>query len=222
MNNSFFFRREIDLISDTYVKNFVTWFLDNKVGKWFWSSGASSSGKYHPSFAQGEGGLVRHTRAVVLVCYELLRMSSYSYMNEDYKDFAIAACLLHDTCKYGTENEENSDCYHEHGKLAALAVRQAWWEKYHDEAPELFCLAIRSHMGQCDVEDAEPEAGDEAALSDLVEHVAQPVRELDVIGVEPVAGAGAEEVGDADPKILAAEFFKRFRILELVVDERLA
>lgn len=154
MNNSFFFRREIDLISDRYFKDFVTWFLDNKVGKWFWTSGASSSGKFHPSFAQGEGGLVRHTRAVVLVCCELLRMSSYSYMKEDYKDFAIAACLLHDTCKYGTDNEENSDCYHEHGKLAALAVRQAWWEKYHDEAPELFCLAIRSHMGQW-VEDKE-------------------------------------------------------------------
>ena len=150
MFKSEFFEREIMKISNAQLKDFVRYFFNEKVGDWFWKSGASSSGKYHPAFAQGEGGLVRHTRAVCWVCEELLRMSSYSYMKEEFKDYARVACLLHDTRKYGAEDVENKDCYKYHGALAAVAVKNAWWEFFGSdgEAPELLLMAIRSHMGQ--------------------------------------------------------------------------
>ena len=32
----------------------------------FWTMPASTSGKYHPAHSLGQGGLIRHTRAVVL------------------------------------------------------------------------------------------------------------------------------------------------------------
>ena len=35
---------------------------------YFFEIPASSTGKYHPSYALGTGGLVRHTKAAVLFC----------------------------------------------------------------------------------------------------------------------------------------------------------
>lgn len=149
MNNSRFFEREIQMISSIDLQDFVRFFFDEKVGAWFWKSGASSSGKFHPEFTHGEGGLVRHTRAVAMVCEELLRLSTYAYMKDEYKDYARIACLLHDTRKYGKGDEENKDCYKIHGRLAADAVAAAWLEFFDQgEAPELLLMAVRSHMGQ--------------------------------------------------------------------------
>ncbi len=148
MMNCEFFKREIALIESEDLRDFVRFFFNEKVGDWFWKSGASSTGKYHPQFSQGEGGLVRHTRAVSMFCEELLRMSSYAYMRAEYKDYARVACLLHDTRKYGAMDEDHS-CYKEHGRLASEAVFNAWLEFFDQgEAPELLLMAIRSHMGQ--------------------------------------------------------------------------
>ena len=149
MVKSDFFEREIQKLQSVDLQDFARFFFNEKVGDWFWKSGASSTGKYHPRFSQGEGGLVKHTRAVVWFCDELLRLSSYAYMREEYKDYAILACLLHDTCKYGNSNEENKDCYKNHGALAAKAVAEAWEEFWGGvRCPELLMMAIRSHMGQ--------------------------------------------------------------------------
>ena len=148
MDNSQLFKREILLIQDEELRDFVRFYFDEYVGKWFWKSGASSSGKFHPQFTHGEGGLVRHTRAVAMVCEELLRINTYAYMRDDFKDYARVACLLHDTCKYGEEDEENKSCYHLHGSLAASKINQAWFEFFGGNAPELLLMAVRSHMGQ--------------------------------------------------------------------------
>lgn len=148
MGYSRFFEREIQLIESQDLQDFVRWFFDCEVGDWFWKSGASSSGKYHPVFAQGEGGLVRHTRAVALVCEELLRINTYAYMNDTYKDYARVACLLHDICKYGEGHEMDKTAYKNHGALAANKIACAWFEFFGFQAPELLLMAVRSHMGQ--------------------------------------------------------------------------
>ena len=142
------FSKEIDLIQSQELRDFTTFVFEEKVGKWFWSSGASATGKFHPAFAQGEGGLVRHTKAVIMFCEELLRMSTYSYMRDEYKDYARVACLLHDVCKYGKDDQEDKDCYKNHGAIAADLVSNAWKEFFGTECPELLLMAIRSHMGQ--------------------------------------------------------------------------
>lgn len=143
-----FFKREISLIENERLRNFTEWYFENRVGAWFWESGASSSGKYHPQFSQGEGGLVRHTRAVAMFCEELLRLSTYAYMKPIFKDYARVACLLHDTCKYGTNDAEDKSCYSQHGALAAKAVYDAWFDFFGEGAPELLTMAITAHMGQ--------------------------------------------------------------------------
>ena len=151
MRKSDFFETELQLIENEDLREFVREIFDDIVPAYFWEIGASASGKYHPEFTKGEGGLVRHTKAVAQICEELLRMNTYAYMRDEYKDFARVACLLHDTAKYGREDEPDKEAYKEHGKLAAEMVENAFYyrgKKFDNHAPELLVMAIRAHMGQ--------------------------------------------------------------------------
>lgn len=147
MLKSKYFEREIELIQNEEYKSFVREYLDEYVPDYFWEIGASSSGRYHPKFSQGEGGLVRHTKAVVMFAEELLRMSSYMYMSEEHKDFVIMACILHDTCKYGMRDYEKEE-YKNHARNAEVLVDGAWADYFGSQCSEFFLSAIRCHMGQ--------------------------------------------------------------------------
>ena len=150
MRNIKLFEREINLIVDEELRMAVKSYMEEATPDYFWTDGASSSGKYHPKFSQGMGGLVRHTKAVVMFAEELLRMSSYAYMKDEYKDYVIAACILHDTCKYGMY-EYSKDEYKNHA--ANAANRFAEWCYAEDYRPHFLPLnAIRSHMGQWSTE----------------------------------------------------------------------
>ena len=147
MENIKHFERELNLIICEDLRSAVREFLIDGTPDYFWTNGASSSGKYHPAFSQGVGGLVRHTKAVVMFAEELLRMSSYAYLTEEYKDYIIAACILHDTCKYGID-EFSKDEYKNHARNAAKAFKD-FSEQVMDYHPSEFLLqAMRSHMGQ--------------------------------------------------------------------------
>ena len=151
MKNIKLFERELELIMDEELRMVVKAYLLERVPDYFWTDGASSSGKYHPQFAQGEGGLVRHTKAVVMFAEELLRMSSYAYMRDAYKDYVIAACILHDTAKYGIGEYDKKE-YKNHATNAAKAFAE-YAEQVMDYKPSEFLLnAIASHMGQWSTE----------------------------------------------------------------------
>ena len=151
MRNMKLFEREINLIVNEDLRMAVKSYMDEETPDYFWTDGASSSGKYHPQFSQGEGGLVRHTKAVVMFAEELLRMSSYAYMREEYKDYVIAACILHDTAKYGI-SEYDKKAYKDHATNAAKAFAE-YAEQVMDYKPSEFLLnAIASHMGQWSTE----------------------------------------------------------------------
>jgi hypothetical protein len=75
-------------------------------------------------------------------------MSSYAYMKEEYKDYVIAACIIHDTVKYGWDAEINKDEYKNHAGNAATAFEE-FCENYTEVVPHFLLLqAVRSHMGQ--------------------------------------------------------------------------
>ncbi len=142
------FEREINLIKNEELREAVRDYLEDEVPDYFWTDGASASGKFHPEFSHGLGGLVRHTKAVVLFAEELLRMSSYMYMPDEYKDYVFAACILHDTIKYGQNEEIDKGEYANHAENAAAAFA-FWCERYTRYEPHFLLLqAIRSHMGQ--------------------------------------------------------------------------
>lgn len=142
------FKNEIEKIQNEEYRDFIKYYLDECTPKYFYSIGASSSGKFHPKFSQGEGGLVRHTQAVVMFAETLLELSSYRYLNDEYKDYVYMACILHDTVKYGFNNEITTEDYAEHAENAAFNVNKAWVQFFNNSAPELLLMAIKSHMGQ--------------------------------------------------------------------------
>lgn len=150
MKKSEHFTRELNLIVDEELRMVTKAYLDECVPTYFWEDGASSSGKYHPQFSQGQGGLVRHTKAVVMFAEELLKMSTYAYMKEAYKDYAIAACIVHDTAKYGM-TEFNKAEYKNHARNAAYAFN-SFAKECDYQVSEILLNAIVAHMGQWSTE----------------------------------------------------------------------
>ncbi len=143
------FAEELSRISDPKVRATTKFYLEEATPDYFFSVPASLSGQHHPLFALGVGGLVRHTKAVCMVAEELLRMKTWMYLPDLYKDYIRAACIVHDTCKYGAEDEPDKSKYREHPELAAENYR-SYWNLFNDgkECPQFLLSAIAAHMGQ--------------------------------------------------------------------------
>lgn len=90
-------RPELEMIQNQSVKNFTIDCL-REAPDYFWTHPSSSSGKYHPPQSNGEGGLVRHTKAVVYFATKLCEV--YGFTGDDM-DCVLSACILHDIVKYG-------------------------------------------------------------------------------------------------------------------------
>ena len=65
------FRRELDYIKDDRIRKACETVLD-MLPDYFYEIPASSTGKYHPEFSLGTGGLVRHVKVAVRIAKELL------------------------------------------------------------------------------------------------------------------------------------------------------
>ena len=87
---------EVAQIDDDDIRNFVKMTLDS-VDPIHRIKPASSTGKYHPKYAAGEGGLIRHTKVVVRNVIEFIRATPAV---ESEKDELIAAAIIHDMWKY--------------------------------------------------------------------------------------------------------------------------
>jgi len=130
--NSSIFDPELQLITDVELRGLVIKVLEC-VDNRHETEPASSTGKYHPDFAHGEGGLVRHTKAVVFMVSELC--NTRPGINRDYM---LAAAILHDMHKY---KDTGKYTCHEHPFLMACDASEAG-------LPQPVVLAIESHMGQ--------------------------------------------------------------------------
>ncbi len=143
MNKQDVFKKELDYISDEDIKESLKFLID-KIPDYFFSIPAASTGKYHPMYAQGDGGLVRHTKAAIRMAYELFGIYKFP---KRVKDLIIMALLLHDSVKKG--EEENKYTLFDHPLVACSFIK-----KYKDELKIsnddiLFvCDCIASHMGR--------------------------------------------------------------------------
>lgn len=185
------FTKELETIEDTHLREFTRYALEN-APKYFYTIGASASGKYHPKFSQGEGGLVRHTKAVLKFCNEFLNMSPYYELPTMWKDYARVACLLHDICKYGEEDEMDKSTYTDHSINGAIYVDKMWGMYHSTEeeiflelAPELITHAIMCHMGRWSKENQRP-----ISIIDNLVHLADYVASRNFIDVD---------FGDSEP-----------------------
>ena len=100
------FIEELDYIKDkSYKKALLN--IINMLPEYFFYEAASSTGKYHPDYALGEGGLLRHSKAAMRIGYELLVNPSIGdkYTSRE-KDLMLMSLLVHDGLKRGINAEK--------------------------------------------------------------------------------------------------------------------
>ena len=93
------FNDELNLIKNERLRRSCVEML-KLLPDYFYIVEASSSGKYHPAFALGEGGLVRHTKVAAQIANEIISTESVgNVFTRDEKDLIIISLLLHDGLK---------------------------------------------------------------------------------------------------------------------------
>lgn len=141
-----FFSSEIELINDADLKEFARTIIKN-ANDYFFHVPASSSGKYHPEFALGEGGLVRHTKAVIRLSRYLGECKGF---NLYALDMVTVAALAHDIKKQGEGNEEHT--LKEHPECAAHYLDELYENgvktSVREDIFETIKHAVLTHMGQ--------------------------------------------------------------------------
>ena len=100
------FEMEISYIKDKKIKEALIKTL-KLLPDYFFSVAASSTGKYHPEYALGNGGLLRHSKAAMRIGFELLSNPAIGdkYTNHE-KDLMLMALLIHDGVKHGVPKEK--------------------------------------------------------------------------------------------------------------------
>ena len=138
-----FFINEINDIKSEKHKKFAEELI-GRADDYFFVVPASSSGKYHPQFDLGKGGLVKHTRCVAFFAKAIAESLD---LNENDTDLLIISALAHDIKKQGNNMGHT---VREHPILASTYVNELADETKLLTATEKkkICGAILSHMGK--------------------------------------------------------------------------
>lgn len=141
------FEHELAWIKNEKIKQFAKHALEI-LPDYFFEVAASSTGKYHPDYALGEGGLLRHTKAAVAIAKDLLNLEMYGKYTNDEKDLMLVAIILHDGQKHGINFSKYTVATHPID-CAFWLEEKSEWEKYltEEQFRKLFG-AISSHMGE--------------------------------------------------------------------------
>ena len=141
------FKTEINYVKDSTLREDLK-VLIGLLPDYFFEIPASSTGKYHPAFSLGDGGLVRHTKAAVRIANELLNNNTVgSKFSLHDKDLIIIALTLHDGVKSGMEHSQYTKF--DHPLLASKLIMENK-DKVSMEVDDLrkVCSMIESHMGE--------------------------------------------------------------------------
>lgn len=161
------FKRELSFIKNQDIRD-ITEELIKDVPDYFFEIPASSTGKYHPNYALGKGGLVRHTKAAVLFANILSTPNPFNFTSDEL-DICYAALILHDSRKSGISDEAKSQYSRfDHPLLAANAVKNYFnfteeFLSVDEQAKQIQTIcnnissAISSHMGQWNTSSYNPD-----------------------------------------------------------------
>lgn len=140
------FNKELGLIDNNAYKNNAKILLE-LLPDYFYQIPASSTGKYHPSFALGDGGLVRHTKVAVRIANEIIIGKTLGdKFNNDEKDLILIALLLHDGLKEGKIKEKYTRF--DHPLLISEFIRQNKDKTtFNNDEIDLLSKMTASHMG---------------------------------------------------------------------------
>ncbi len=140
------FKTELGYIQDSRLKKSAE-ILTKNLPDYFYRVAASSTGKYHPAFSLGDGGLLRHTKAAVKIAKSLLDDPIFGdKYTKSEKDLMIIALILHDGIKHGFIEDKYTMSNH---PLLAVEFIEKNKDKteFEEEEIKFICDCIKSHMG---------------------------------------------------------------------------
>lgn len=139
------FNTELSWIINPELRNFCIKSL-MLLPEYFFHVAASSSGRYHPKYALGDGGLIRHTKAAMTIAHELFNNHSIQDFDVLTQDMILVALCLHDGVKHGTEGNKSTIATHPlevtkylEGKIPDIKQKKYW---------STIKSGIQSHMGE--------------------------------------------------------------------------
>lgn len=111
---------------------------------------ASSSGKYHPNYALGDGGLNRHVKGAMGIAINLFNCSTLCGKFTNYDKACILSALnLHDGLKSGLEDSGHTEFSH---PLLMVKFLKENYKKgvnqIDEETLNIICKMIACHMGE--------------------------------------------------------------------------
>ena len=151
------FDQVLESFENDDIKDFAVRVIDNAPEYWH-SVAASSTGKYHPQYALGTGGLVRHTIALVRFLNHMFGVESIgSQFTSRERDLLRVAGIAHDMMKSGTQEEYEKSKWTKfnHPLLAARMIYDM--EGLTQEERKFISMAISSHMGQWNTDKRHPD-----------------------------------------------------------------
>lgn len=148
MNRQEIFEKQLSEIKTHSIKQFAKEVI-NQAPDYFFEVPASTTGKHHPEYAAGVGGLVRHTKAVFTFISYIVELEMYKLSDKE-KDMLKLSALVHDILKLGVENKSGFTAKN-HPELAATFIENVN-NNMKDPIPHEDIIymqqAIESHMGQ--------------------------------------------------------------------------
>lgn len=141
------FRLELDYIKNPDIKKFTESMI-GRLPDYFFEVAASSTGRYHPTYALGVGGLVRHTCAAVRIAIELFRCEAVTgKFSDDTKDIILSALILHDGCKHGIVKQQYTVAEHPLEVVKFCEQQEDVKASLSEDLFEKIMDGIKTHMG---------------------------------------------------------------------------
>lgn len=138
----------IDTIENVDMRAFAEE-LVKTIPEYWYSVPASSTLKYHPSYACVHAGLARHTVAVVRFLNHTFNIECMNTWTSRERDILRIAAMMHDSRKSGSQEEFETNKYTKfnHPLLAAAVVRGFSGRYLSEDEIECIATTIESHMG---------------------------------------------------------------------------
>lgn len=145
------FKKELEYIKNDDIRESAKAMV-GLLPDYFFTIAASSTGKYHPMYATGDGGLVRHTKAAVRMAQELFGIYRF---DDETKDLLTMALIIHDGVKKGVP--ETKYTKFDHPILIGNYLRENKDKlKLNEVQLDRVIKMDASHMGKWNTNDYEP------------------------------------------------------------------
>jgi hypothetical protein len=140
------FEEELKFIVNPQIKLFAETAIGS-LPDYFFEIPSSSSNRYHPAYANGVGGLVRHSKAATRIAVELFRTDLWSF-TDDEKDLILAGLMIHDGYKSGTVQEKFSRADHPNIIAFEISHNKDLTNLLTSEQMDFVVNNLKKHMGK--------------------------------------------------------------------------